>query len=143
MYQHGLRVKEVTGLLWEQVDLDLGQLHVTRVKHGVPGVHAMSGEEIRAWRRLKREQQPPSAYCFTTERKGPLTPSAVRKLVERAGRIARLPFAVHPHMLRHGCGFKLAADSTPTREIQQHLGHKSISSTVVYTQLAPGRRYWR
>ena len=143
IYQHGLRAKEAVGLLWEQVDLELGQLHVVRVKHGVPGVHAMSGDEIRAWRRLKREQQPQSAHCFTTERKGPLTTSAVRKLVERAGRIAGLPFPAHVHMLRHGCGYRLAADSVPTREIQQHLGHKSISSTVVYTQLAPGKRYWR
>lgn len=143
IYQHGLRVKEAVGLLWEQVDLELGQLHVVRVKHGVPGVHTMSGDEIRAWRRLKREQQPPSAHCFTTERKGPLTTSAVRKLVERAGRGAGLPFPAHPHMLRHAAGFKLAGDSVPTREIQQHLGHRSISSTSIYTQIAPGKRYWK
>jgi type 1 fimbriae regulatory protein FimB/type 1 fimbriae regulatory protein FimE len=130
------------GLLWEQHDLELGHLHVGRVKSGMPGVHVMPGSEIRAWRRLKREQPQQGAFCFVTERGGPLTPSAVQKIVGRAGRVAGLPFPIHPHMLRHATGFKMAADSVTTREIQQHLGHRNISSTVVYTQLAPGKRYW-
>ena len=43
---------------------------------------------------------------------------------------------IHPHMLRHACGFKLAND---TRTIQAYLGHKSIQHTVRYTELAPTR----
>jgi hypothetical protein len=44
---------------------------------------------------------------------------------------------IHPHMLRHACGFKLANDGVDTRTIQAYLGHKSVQHTVRYTELAP------
>ncbi len=78
-------------------------------------------------------------YVFVTERKGPMTDSAVRKLIARAGREVGLGFPVHPHMLRHACGFKLANDGQDARAIQHYLGHKNIQHTVRYTDLAPGR----
>ena len=46
---------------------------------------------------------------------------------------------IHPHMLRHACGFKLANDGVDTRTIQAYLGHKSIRHTVRYIELAPTR----
>ncbi len=78
-------------------------------------------------------------YVFVTERKGPMTDSTVRKLIARAGRGAGFDFPVHPHMLRHACGFKLANDGQDTRAIQHYLGHKNIQHTVRYTELAPER----
>jgi type 1 fimbriae regulatory protein FimB/type 1 fimbriae regulatory protein FimE len=79
---------------------------------------------------------------FVTERKGPLTDSSVRKLVARAGEAAELGFPVHPHMLRHACGYKLAHD---TRAIQHYMGHRNIQHTVRYTELAPDRfsGFWK
>jgi len=50
-----------------------------------------------------------------------------------------MPFPIHPHMLRHACGFKLANDGHDTRALQHYLGHKSIQHTVRYTELAPDR----
>ena len=52
---------------------------------------------------------------------------------------------IHPHMLRHACGFKLANDGQDTRAIQSFLGHKNIQHTVRYTELAPNRfkDFWR
>ena len=84
------------------------------------------------------------AYVFTTERRGPLTDSAVRKIIARAGDIVGLGFPVHPHMLRDACGYKLANDGHDTGAIQQYLGHRSIQHTVRYTELAPDRfkRFW-
>jgi len=114
-------------------------LHITRLKRGLPSTHPLRGPEIRALRRLQREQQAASPYVFTTERRGPLTPAAVRKLVTRIGEAAGFPFPVHPHMLRHACRFKLANETHDTRAIQQYLGHRNISHTVRYTELAPGR----
>ena len=142
-FRHGLRVAELCGLRWDQADFTLGLLHIIRRKGGRPGTHTLYGPEIRALRRLKREQQPASSYIFTSERHGPVTPDGVRKIVARAGALAGLPFTIHPHMLRHACGYKLAADHTPTREIQQHLGHQNIGHTVRYTTLTPGGRYWK
>jgi site-specific recombinase XerD len=66
-------------------------------------------------------------------------------MVERAGTEAKMPFKVHLHMLRHATGFALANKGTDTRTLQAYLGHRSIQSTVRYTELAPGRfkNLWR
>ncbi len=103
-YRHALRVSELVVLRWDQIDLKQGLLYVCRLKNGTPSNHPIRGPEIRALRRLKREY-PETPYVFVTERKGPLTASTARKLVARAGRKAKLPFPVHPHMLRHACGY--------------------------------------
>ena len=76
---------------------------------------------------------------FISERGAPFTSRGFQTLVERAGRKAKLDFKVHPHMLRHACGYKLANDGVDTRTIQTYLGHKSIQHTVRYTELAPTR----
>jgi type 1 fimbriae regulatory protein FimE len=143
-YRHALRVGELVALRWEQVDLTQGLLHVTRLKHGVPSTHPLRGAELRALRRLRREY-PVSPYVFTTERKGPLTTSTVRKLVARAGETAKICFAVHPHMLRHATGYYLANRGEDTRSIQAYLGHRNIAHTVRYTEMAPDRfkGFWR
>jgi type 1 fimbriae regulatory protein FimB/type 1 fimbriae regulatory protein FimE len=142
-YRHGLRVSELIALRWEQVDLKQGVLHVRRRKNGSPSTHPLRGPEIRALRRLAREY-PETPYVFVTERKGPLTDSAFRKIVGRAGAVAGLHFPVHPHMLRHATGFKLANDGQDTRAIQQYLGHKNIQHTVRYTELSSDRfkEFW-
>ena len=137
-YRHGYRVSELVALRWQSVDLRAGQLHVRRRKNGRPSVHSLYGPEIRALRKVRRDY-PETPYVFVTERLGPLTDSAFRKIVARAGREAKLPFPVHPHMLRHATGFKLANDAQDTRLIQQYLGHRNIRHSVVYTELAPGR----
>jgi site-specific recombinase XerD len=57
----------------------------------------------------------------------------------------RLAFPIHPHMLRHGCGYALANAGHDTRAIQAWMGHKNIQHTVRYTELAPDRfrDFWR
>jgi type 1 fimbriae regulatory protein FimB/type 1 fimbriae regulatory protein FimE len=143
-FRHGLRVGELVALRWDQVDLEQGLLHVSRLKNGVPSTHPLRGPEIRALRRLRREYGV-SPYVFTTERRGAMTDSAVRKIIARAGEQAKLGFPVHPHMLRHACGFKLANEGHDTRAIQAYLGHRSIQHTVRYTELAANRfkGFWR
>lgn len=143
-YRHGLRVSELIALKWTQFDLKQGHLAVVRAKNGTDSTHPLRGPEIRALRRLKREYGP-SPYVFVTERRGPLTASTVRKMIARAGERAGIGFSVHPHMLRHGCGFKLANDGHDTRAIQHYLGHKQIQHTVRYTELATGRfeSFWK
>ena len=143
-YRHALRVSELVALRWDQVDLTQGLLHVARLKNGVPSTHPLRGPELRALRRLLRDYRG-SAYVFTTERGGPLTTSTVRKMVARAGELAKIRFPVHPHMLRHAAGFKLANDGHDTRAIQHYLGHKNIQHTIRYTEMAPDRfkGFWR
>jgi type 1 fimbriae regulatory protein FimE len=66
-------------------------------------------------------------------------------MVARLGETAGFKFGVHPHMLRHACGYKLANDGVDTRSLQHYLGHKSIGSTVRYTALSSDRfkGFWR
>ena len=144
-YRHGLRVSELVALRWDQLDLKEGMLHVSRIKKGTASVHPLRGPEIRALRRLEREGPTGGAYVFLTERGGPMTPAGFRKMLSRAGEESTLGFPAHPHMLRHGCGFKLANDGHDTRAIQHYLGHKNIQHTVRYTELSSDRfkGFWK
>src|SRR5712671_7312455 len=56
-FRHGLRASELCSLRWEQIDLAHARLHVSRVKNGMPSVHPLTGTELRALRRLQREQE--------------------------------------------------------------------------------------
>jgi type 1 fimbriae regulatory protein FimB/type 1 fimbriae regulatory protein FimE len=143
-YRHGLRVSELVTLRWEQIDFKAGSMHVNRLKNGVASTHPIRGVELRALRELRRVY-PDLPYVFVTEREGPMTAATARKLITRAGELAKLPFPIHPHMLRHACGFKLASEGQDTRAIQQYLGHKNITHTVRYTELSPDRfkNFWR
>lgn len=142
-YRHGLRVSELVALRWDQIDIKQGLLHVNRLKNGVASTHPLRGPELRALRKLRRDYVGP--YVFVTERGGPMTTSTVRKLVARAGELARLSFLVHPHMLRHACGYKLANEGHDTRSLQHYLGHRNIQHTTRYTELAPDRfkGFWK
>jgi len=143
-YRHALRVSELVNLRWEQIDLKGGLAHVTRLKRGIPSTQPIRGPELRALRELRRDY-PESPYLFVTERGGPMTPATARKLIARAGELAKLPFPIHPHMLRHSAGYKLANEGHDTRSIQQYLGHRNITHTVRYTELSPDRfkNFWK
>jgi integrase len=142
-FRHGLRASEICGLQWSDVEFESATLHLRRAKGGVTATHPLSGDELRALRALKRDTQ--SAFVFVTERQAPFSTAGLAKLVARAGVKAKLPFPIHPHMLRHATGFALANRGTDTRTLQGYLGHRSISSTVIYTELAPNRfkNIWR
>ncbi len=137
-YRHGFRVSELLSLQWSKVDLRHGIIHVKRRKNGISTTHPLFGPEIRALRKINRDY-PDTQYVFVTERKGPMTESAFRKIVSRAGKEAGLQFSIHPHMLRHSTGFKLANEGKDTRSIQHYLGHKNIQHTVKYTEITPAR----
>jgi type 1 fimbriae regulatory protein FimB/type 1 fimbriae regulatory protein FimE len=143
-YRHGLRAAELVTLRWDTIDFAHGRMHVSRVKGSAESVHPLSGRELRALRRLKRDQDPASPFVFTSERAAPFTTAGFRKMVARLGVAAGFGFPVHPHMLRHACGYKLANDGVDTRSLQSYLGHRNIQHTVRYTELSPTRfkNFW-
>ena len=126
-------------LRWDQIDFSHAVLHVRRAKKGTPATHPVVGDEMRALRKLRREQDPKSPFVFTSERGAPFTTSGFARMVERAGVGAKLGFPAHHHMLRHACGFALANKGHDTRALQAYLGHKNIQHTVRYTELSPDR----
>jgi integrase len=142
-FRHGLRASELCELQWTDVEFETATLHIRRAKGGTTTTHPLIGDELRALRVLKRQAQSP--FIFVSERGAPFSVAGLQKLVERAGNVAKIGFKVHPHMLRHSTGFVLANKGTDTRTLQAYLGHRSIQSTVRYTELAPGRfkNLWR
>ena len=144
-FRHGLRVSELVDLRWDEVSFDTGTLHVRRAKRGTPATHPIMGDELRALRRLQREQEPKSPFVFVSERGAPFTTAGFARMIERLGTAAGFAFKAHPHMLRHACGYKLANDGQDTRSLQAYLGHKNIQHTVRYTELSATRfkNFWR
>src|SRR5262249_1656385 len=100
-YRHGLRAGGLCELTWNMIDLDSGRIHVPRAKNGVDSTHPLTGNEIRALRRQLRRENLQSRFVFNTERGGPVTRAWFLKMVRRTGELAKLPFPIHPHMLRH------------------------------------------
>jgi type 1 fimbriae regulatory protein FimE len=137
-FRHGLRASELCELKWDQFDLRQASVHVNRLKNGISSVHPLGGTELRALRKIKREE-PESRFLFLSERGAPMTAEGCRKMVRRAGEAAKFPFTIHPHMIRHACGYKLANEGRDTRAIQLYMGHRNIQNTVGYTQLSAER----
>ena len=106
-----------------------------RAKKSRDGMHPLKTVEIEALRKLKRVEG--CDYVFLSERNTPLSSRAVQNLIVKLGEKAGFGFAIHAHMLRHACGYKLANDGVDTRE--GYLGHRDIRSTVIYTDLSPRR----
>lgn len=142
-FRHGLRASEVCSLQWSDIEFESATIHLRRAKGGVTATHPLLGDELRALRALKREAQSP--FVFVTERAAPFSTAGFAKLVARTGVKAKMPFACHPHQLRHACGFALANRGVDTRTLQGFLGHRSIQSTIRYAELAPDRfkNLWR
>jgi type 1 fimbriae regulatory protein FimB/type 1 fimbriae regulatory protein FimE len=134
-YRHGLRVSELVALRWEQVDFSGGTIYINRLKHGVSSTHPLRGPELRALRQLKREY-PGSPYLFVSERGTVMAAATAFGIIERAGALAGLPFSVHPHMLRHACGFYLASSGHDTpcdsglSGAQEYSAHGSLHGVV-------------
>jgi integrase len=144
-YRHGFRAVELVDLRWDQIDFNSANMAIRRVKKGSPATHPIRGDELRALRRLEREQEPKSSFVFTSERGAPFSTNGFAKMVERLGIAARIGFKTHPHMLRHACGFALANQGHDTRSLQAYLGHRNIQHTVRYTELSSHRfkDFWR
>ena len=139
-YRHGLRVSELVHLTWHQVDLEAGRLEVRRTKGGEDSQHPLSGREIRGLRKLRRRLPVGARYVFVTERTGaPMTRNGFYKLLAKAAKAAGLEGSVHPHLLRHGCGFKLVNDGMDTLSLAAYLGHANIQNTKRYARMNASR----
>jgi integrase len=144
MFRHGLRVSEAIAIRRDEVDLDRARLWVRRLKGGLSVEQPIAGDELRAFRRYLASREDALPWLFLSERGQPFTRQSVNYLIATAAARARLA-SVHPHTLRHSCGFALANKGYDLRLIQDYLGHRDPRHTVHYTRTA-GRRFeglWR
>jgi type 1 fimbriae regulatory protein FimB/type 1 fimbriae regulatory protein FimE len=134
-YKHGLRAGEVCNLKWTQIAFHRQKLYVRRLKDNDEIPHPLTEEEIRLLLQLRKRNMMSYDHVFLGYYRKPVDPQSFGKLIRKAGQHVGFDFVVHPHMLRHACGFKLANDDVPIRVIQEYLGHKSIDVTLQYTKL--------
>lgn len=136
-YRHGLRPTEACNLRWSQIDLENHRIHVTRIKGGEDSVQPLRDREIRLLRRMWKEKKGNPEFIFMTRHGTKFNQLIFHKLMCKLGIEAGLLIPkIHPHMLRHSTGYKLANDGVDLRVIQDYLGHKNINNTVLYTKLS-------
>jgi integrase len=138
MYKHGLRVSEAIVLQREDVNLKRARLWVKRLKESLSTEQPIPGDELRALRKYLASRKDKLPWLFLSERGAPLTRHAVNYLIAAAGEKAKLGH-VHPHMLRHSCGYYLADKGTDLRTMQDYLGHRDPKMTTRYTRVAARR----
>ncbi|KFA84172.1 tyrosine-type DNA invertase [Enterobacter asburiae] len=140
---HGFRISELCRLKLSDINLEDRTLCVSRLKNGLSTIHPLTQDELpvlMSWL-LERDtwRDADSPYLFLSQKNGSLSRSSAYDLFRQLGRDASLSVPVHPHMLRHACGFALADLGVDTRLIQDYLGHRNISHTVIYTASNPRR----
>jgi type 1 fimbriae regulatory protein FimB len=139
MYRHGLRVSEAVGLRRDQINLAQARVWVHRLKNSLSVEQPIAGDELRAIKRYLATRADKLPWLFLSERGQPMTRQSVNYLIRAAGESASL-LNVHPHMLRHSCGYYLANTGVDLRTMQDYLGHRDPKHTVHYTRVA-GRRF--
>jgi type 1 fimbriae regulatory protein FimB len=135
---HGLRCSEAVDIRLEDVSFDRSTLWVRRLKGSNSGMHPIEGDELSAIRRYLASRDDGLPWLFVSERQGRLTRFAVNYLVKRTAKAAGFD-NLHPHCLRHSCGYALADKGIDLRTIQEWLGHRSIEMTVRYTRISQRR----
>ena len=139
LYRHGLRISEALALRRDDVNLQQARIWIKRIKNGLSVEHPIAGDELRLIKRHLANREDRLPWLFLSERGQPLTRSSAQYLVRAAAEKAGLA-NVHPHTLRHSCGYYLANNGVDLRTMQDYLGHRDPRHTVHYTRVA-GRRF--
>jgi type 1 fimbriae regulatory protein FimB len=133
---HGLRVTELINLRVSDVELSTKRISVSRLKNGFRVQHPLQPREVVAidkWLKIRSGYlDADTPWLFLSKHGGQLSRQQFYRLVRKYGEAGGLDVQVHPHMLRHACGFALANKGMDTRLIQDYLGHKNIQNTVIY-----------
>ena len=142
---HGFRASEICRLRISDIDLRSKCVYIHRLKKGFSTTHPLLNKEIQALKRWLdiRDEYPQSTseWLFLSRKGNPLSRQQFYQIISASGDQAGLPLEIHPHMLRHSCGFALANMGIDTRLIQDYLGHRNIRHTVWYTASNAGRFY--
>ncbi len=133
-YSSGLRLSELVGLLWRDLDLDEGMVRVLgkgRKTRIVPvGRHA-----VQALRTLAAAGRDPESPVFRGRGGRAISPRTVQARMKTLAMRQGIAKRIHPHLLRHSCASHLLESSGDLRAVQELLGHADIATTQIYTHL--------
>ena len=140
LYACGLRIAEACSVRLENLDEEGGVIRVTGkgnktrlIPVGRAALEALTFYLTQARPKLVSPRS--SGEIFLSVRGHPLTPARVWQLVRHHAKRAGIEAAVHPHQLRHSFATHLLAGGADLRIIQEMLGHASIATTQIYTQV--------
>jgi len=142
IYRHGLRRREAAQLTLD--DVQGGKIWIARVKRGVPGgypLHPRSKQLLRGYLAVRPNDGCP--YLFRTRRQSgtPISGSEINRLFHEYAAAADLPARrSHVHILRHSIGTHLMNAGWDLADVKDWLGHRDISSTLIYAQITNKRR---
>ncbi len=144
LYATGLRVSELVGLSWSDLEINLGILRC-RGKGDKERLIPVGKSALQAVEDYNRRGRPAltkgrdSAFLFLNARGGGLSRVGFWKLIVRYGRAARILTDITPHELRHSFATHLLERGADLRSVQLMLGHSDISSTQIYTHVLKER----
>jgi site-specific recombinase XerD len=140
-YRHGLRASEICGIKLADIDVKAGSISIRRLKgslHTIQPLYQHRGQPLldetaalRAW--LRKRPADGSDYLFTSQKGGKLGRTQFFRNFQTVAESAGLPVEKrHPHVLKHSLASHLVAGNANLALIRQALGHRSISSTLLY-----------
>ena len=137
-YSSGLRLSELAGLRWEQLDLASGMVTVTgkgNRSRMVP-VGRFAAEALLEWRKARVQFAPfEEPHVFVSQRGNPIAVRTIQNRIRYWARRQGMPQNIYPHLLRHSFASHMLESSGDLRAVQELLGHADISTTQIYTHL--------
>lgn len=142
MYHHGLRAGELGMLDMSDYragsSLNLDRINIHRLKGSISGetsVVPIAAQAVRAWIRKRGHREGP---LFTSRKRGRIGRCRIWELMQQYGAAAGIPPEKrHPHVMKHTCCTHLVSDRRESiLDVQKHVGHASINSTLIYAALS-------
>lgn len=140
LYSSGLRLAEVQGLSVKDVDFNRQLLRITGKgnKTRIVPFGSKAKESLIEWLKIYRiwcGEFRSESPVFITQAGNAITPRQIEKRVKFQAKRAGVNVDLHPHLLRHCFASHMLSNSGDLRAVQEMLGHSSLSTTQIYTQL--------
>ena len=137
LYSTGLRVSELISLRIDNLFFGEGYIRVVGKgdKQRLVPIGSVARDKIQLYMELRRPRKPSEATLFLNNRGEPLTRIMIFNIIKQAARLAGVEKNISPHTLRHSYATHLLEGGANIRQVQELLGHESITTTEVYTHL--------
>lgn len=139
LYSAGLRLGEALHLQPTEIDSGAMSIRIRQAKGGRDRMVILSPHLLVTLRQYWRMYRPEAWLFYGKSKDKPIHHATDQRAVRAVARAAGIRKRVTPHTLRHSCATHLLESGTSLRYIQELLGHRSVKTTQIYTQVSPGR----